>query len=116
MAMIKEAYHIVSDNADVFASPSRLNTIPRAGLLTIEMSATVSDGSNYWLATMQTPEGATPFESLRVPFNGRSVDSDVLDDNMEMMFEFAAPQGGHFLLDVNEQGTSAIYIVATLVF
>jgi len=116
MAMIKEAFHIVSDNPDVFASPSRLNTIPRAGLLTIEMSATHSDGSNYFLATMQTPEGSTPFESLRVPYNGRSTAEDLLDDNLELMFEFAAPQGGHFLLDVNETGTAALYVMATLVF
>ena len=116
MALIQEVHRLSASNTDILAAPSRLSSIPRGGVLTLEYSATHSDGTNYFEITCQTPEGDVPFENLRVPFNGYSDTDEVLHTDTRLRYQFTASQGGHFLLSAEESGSSLLYILASLVF
>lgn len=114
--VIKESYTLTATNTDIFAAPSRLASIPANGTLTLEMSSTDADGTNFFQVTLQTPEGDVPFENLHVPYNGRSGTEDTMDDANKLTFQMRARQGGHFLLSCAENGTSRLFLIATLTF
>ncbi len=116
MALIQEVYRLNASNTDILAAPSRLSSIPRGGVLTLEYSASISNGSNFFTITAQTPEGDVPFESLLVPFNGYSATDEVLHTDTRLRYQFTASQGGHFLLSAEETGSSILYLLASLVF
>ena len=115
MALISESFALTASNTDILAAPSRLSSIPRGGVLTLEYSAANSNATHHWSITAQTPEGDVPFEDFRVPYNGYSSDL-VMHSDTRLRFQFRAEQGGHFLLSATETGTSTLYIVASLVF
>ena len=116
MALIQEAYRLSASNTDILAAPSRLSSIPRGGVLTLEYSATKSDGTNYFTITCQTPEGDVPFEDLRVPWNGFTDTYETLHTDTRLRYQFTASQGGHFVLSATETGSTHLYILASLVF
>jgi hypothetical protein len=116
MALIQETYRLNSSNTDILAAPSRLSSVPRGGVLTLEYSATIADGSNHFKITCQTPEGDVPFEDVRVPFNGYSATDEVLHTDTRLRYQFTASQGGHFLLSAEETGNSILYVLVSLVF
>jgi len=116
MALIQEVHRLNASNTDILAAPSRLSSIPRGGVLTLEYSANISNGSNHFTITAQTPEGDVPFEDLQVPYNGYSGSEDVLHTDTRLRYQFTASQGGHFLLSAEETGSSILYILASLVF
>jgi len=115
MALIQEVYRLDASNTDIIAAPSRLSSIPRGGVLTLEYTANASNASNYFTITCQTPEGDVPFEDVLVPYNGYSTDS-VLHTDTRLRYQFTASQGGHFLLSATETGSSVLYLSASLVF
>lgn len=115
MALIAETFLLTGSNTDILAAPSRLSAIPRGGVLTLEYSATTSGSTDYWTITAQTPEGDVPFEELRVPYNGYSNESTLHTDT-RLRFQFRASQGGHFLLSATENGSSTLFLLASLVF
>ncbi len=116
MALIQEAYRLDASNTDILAAPSRLSSIPRGGVLTLEYSATQSDGSNYVEITCQTPEGDVPFENVRVPYNSYTTSQVVLHSDTRLRYQFTASQGGHFLLSSTETGNADLYLLCSLVF
>jgi hypothetical protein len=116
MALIQEVHRLEASNTDILAAPSRLSSIPRGGVLTLELSSTHCDTSNSWTITCQTPEGDVPFEDLLVPANGYQSGMDVLHTDTRLRYQFTASQGGHFLLSATESGTARLYLVASLVF
>jgi len=115
MAVIKESYVLTASNTDVLAAPSRLAAIPQDGVLTLEMAASASDTSNYFLATLQLPSGETPFEDLTVPYNGYAA-ANVIHDDTALQVELEVEAGGHVTLSLAETGTSTCLIYATLSF
>jgi len=116
MALIQESHLISATNTDVLASPSRLASIPRGGILTLEWSAAESNPTNNYQITIQTPEGDVPVEDLIVPYNGLDSSNDTLYSETRLRHQFTASQGGHFLLSAVETGATRLYLVASLVF
>ena len=116
MALIQETYSLSASNTDILAAPSRLSSIPRGGVLTLEYSATIADGSNHFKITCQTPEGDVPFEDVIVPFNGYSASDNILHTDTRLRYQFTASQGGHFLLSAEETGGGVLFVLASLVF
>lgn len=117
MPFIKENFQLAATDADVLAAPSRLTSIPADGVLTIEVSATDSELTNFGQLTIQLPGGETPVENLIVPGNGFSTADNVLHDDTALQFQFSVSQGGHVGISYTENGTVlACMIMVTLDF
>ncbi len=115
--IIKESFLLAADDTDILAAPSRLNSIPRGGLLTIEASATDCDATNFGLLTLQPPQGDIPFENLHIPANGVTTADAVMDTDTQLLIRMEVAQGGHVLLAYDENGTVAlVLIIVTLAF
>lgn len=111
MPLIKETYHMANSNTDILSAPSRLTSIPAAGLLTIEASTTDCDGTNFGTLTLQLPGGEIPFEDLIIPHNGLSTGDSVMDTDTELIVQIPVDQGGHVLLQYTENGTVALCLL-----
>lgn len=115
--IIKESYLLTASNTDILAAPSRLASIPADGVMTIEVSSTDNDGTNYGQLTLQTPGGDTPFENLVIPQNGFSTADGVIHDDTAIVFQLEVDQGGHVTLSYTENGTVAgTMVIITLDF
>lgn len=116
MSTIKESFILTGSNTDIMAAPSRLAAIPGNGILTIEMSTTDSDATNFGVMTLQLPDGEVPFEDLIIPANGYGVDN-ILHSETSVNVQVPVAQGGHVSLAYTETGTVALTIVyLTLTF
>lgn len=114
MNPITETFLISATNNDVLEAPSRLAAIPYNGTLTLEMAATVCTSTNNMAVTIQLPSGEVPMDGQVVPANGYDTTNEVLHNDSETVFTFPASQGGHFTIDVVEQGTATLILRATL--
>lgn len=115
--IIKESYLLTASNTDIMAAPSRLASIPSDGVLTIEVSSTDNDGTNYGTVTLQTPSGDTPFENLVIPASGYSTADGVIHDDTAIQFQMDVQQGGHVTLSYTENGTvTGTMVILTLDF
>lgn len=110
--MIFESSLISATNADVL-SVGRLNAIPYAGLLTLRFLADLGDATNNYVLTLQLPGGEVPVDAQVVQASGAGTDM-LIDDREVMQFEFAAPQGGHFVVSLTENGTATCAFQAIL--
>ncbi len=116
MPTIKESFSLVASNADILSAPSRLAAVPSNGVLTIEVSSTDSDATNFGTITLQLPNGDIPFEDLIVPI-GFSATDNSMDTDLQLLFSMPVSQGGHVLLSYTENGTVVgLYLLVTLVF
>jgi len=113
MSMIKETFALVGDNADILAAPSRLAAMPADGVLTLEVSITHNDATNFGTITLQMPDGENPFTDLLIPFNGYSDTDGVIHDQTALQFSMQVEQGGHVLISYDETGT---VVQATFLF
>lgn len=84
---------------------TRLNSIPYGGQLILEFQANLNDAANFWLLTIQTPNGDVPVDSQRVPAANPAL-AGVLDERTLLRMAFAATQGGHFNISLTENGTA----------
>ncbi len=115
--VIKESFLLAADDADVLAAPSRLASLPSAGLMTIEASATQCTATNNGTMTLQMPDGEIPFEGLIIPYNGYSATDGIIHDDTALQVEIPVPQGGHVGIVYDETGTVAFcLIIVTLTF
>jgi hypothetical protein len=113
--VIKESFALTATNSDIFAAPSRLSSIPKNGLLLIEISALSATAAHQFTVTLQTPTGDVPFEDLIVPFGGEE-GHYYMDSRTQLTFSIPAGQGGHFLFSCTETGATTLFILATLTF
>lgn len=111
--MIQETYRIVATNTDVLAAPSRLNSIPYAGQLTLEFAPNQADATNNFTLSLQLPDGEVPVDSQIIP-RGNVAVTDTIDDRVESVYTFAVPQGGHVTIALTESGTAECWVRATL--
>lgn len=109
--VIKESYLLTADNTDVLAAPSRLASLPGAGIMTIEASATDCDATNYATMTLKPPSGDTPFSNLHIPMNGFDEDDAVMHNDTSLVVRVPLAQGGHVTLSVDENGTVALILL-----
>lgn len=102
--MIFETAVITGTDADIL-NGTRLNAIPYNGSLTFDFSANLSNVTNNYVLTIQTPEGDVPVDAQQVPGTNPSLDG-VLDERTLLRFTFRARQGGHFTVSLTETGTA----------
>jgi len=110
--MIFESRLISATNADIL-SVGRLNAIPYAGTLILRFLADLGDATNNYVLTIQQPGGDVPVDAQTVPASASGLDFD-MDDRQVMTFQFQAPQGGHFVVSLTENGTATCGFQAIL--
>lgn len=112
MIPIIETFLVAATNADLLGA-GRLNSIPRNGLLRLQFLADLSDVTNFYTLTLQLPNGDVPIDGQRVPASGNGLDGNL---NSEDLFQvsYAAPQGGHFVVSLTENGTATCMVLAGL--
>lgn len=96
-----------ASNPDILQG-TRLQNAPSNGMLTFQMSATVSvPGTNAHLTTIQLPNGTTPLNGVPVPANSVATQG-ILDDRMMLQVTFAVGQGGHAVFSTALTGVSVM--------
>lgn len=110
--MIQETYRLTATNTDVLAAPSRLNSVPYDGTLTIELAPNQADATNNWTLALQLANGDVPVDSQLVPRGNNTVDN--IDDRMEIVYQFDVAQGGHTLISLTLAGTAQCWVRITL--
>lgn len=110
--MIYESVLISATNTDVLAG-GRLNAIPYGGYLTLQFLADLGDATNNYALTIQLPSGEVPIDAQTVPASGSGLDM-VLNSREILQFTFPAGQGGHFSVNLTENGTATCAFVAVL--
>ncbi len=102
--MIIESGIVAATTADLL-SGGRLNTIPYAGQLTLQLSANLADATNQYTLTIQKPDGSVPIDGqlLSGEPNGAT---GILDSRSWLELNFTAAVGGHFQITLTETGTA----------
>lgn len=111
--MILEELLISATNTDVL-STGRLNSIPYAGLLTLQFLADLGDATNNYDLTVQLQDGDVPIDTQKVPASGSGLDG-VLDSRE--LLELKIPiltSGGHVTVSLVENGTATCAVRAIL--
>lgn len=93
-----------ADNSDILQG-TRLQTVPQGGFLTFELQTDANDASNYFLVSIQMPNGDTPLNSIRVP---RGDNAGELDERKKLMITLPVAQGGHTVFSATETGTAVL--------
>ena len=94
-----------ASNTDILQG-TRLQTVPKNGVLTFELSADLCvDGTNDFAATLQLPNGDTPLNGVLVPASGTV---GLIDDRNKLQVSFPTGQGGHVVFSVVETGTTVL--------
>lgn len=107
MTPIVERNVIVATDADIL-NGTRLNAIPYNGTLTFEVMANLANATNFFLMTIQLPNGDVPVDSQIVPA-GQEVEGALggqLDERLMFRMSFQATQGGHFNISLTEGGAA----------
>ncbi len=110
--MIQETALHAATNLDIL-SAGRLNAIPYAGSLTIDLLASLADATNFWTLTIQLPNGDVPVDAQLVPGCNPTI-AGCLDERQLYRLTFRATQGGHFTISLTESGTALCTTRVTL--
>lgn len=97
---------VVATVADLLNN-TRLSSIPYNGQIIIQAQANLGNATNNFTITIQLPNGEVPVDSQQVAA-GDEVDAlgGQLDSRYLDMWQFPAPQGGHFTISLTETGTA----------
>jgi len=110
--MIQERDIIAATNTDLLAG-GRLNSIPYAGTLTVELQSQFADATNQYRLTLQLPNGDVPIDNQLVPGCNPAI-AGVIDDRTKFIMSFRAASGGHFVISLTETGTAVCTFCVTL--
>ncbi len=110
--MIQELFLLAASNTDVL-SAGRLNAIPYAGNLVIEIQSQLADATNQYNVTIQLPGGDVPIDSQLVPGTNPAL-AGILDERQMVRYSFPVARGGHVTLSMVETGTAVATVRATL--
>ncbi len=95
---------ITASDTDLL-SGTRLQTVPKGGILTFQFLADLNDATNNYALEIQLPNGDVPISGQRVPGANPSL-GGVLDERQ--LFQMSAPvgQGGHCVVSLTETGAA----------
>ncbi len=102
--MIIESGIVSATTADLLAG-GRLNALPYAGNLTIQLLCNLADATNSFAVTIQKPNGDVPIDTQLVPGSNPSL-AGVIDSRQMLEIAFQATQGGHFNITLTETGAA----------
>lgn len=91
-------------NADILQG-TRLQTVPKGGVLTFELQAYDNDATNNMTVSVQLPGGDTPMNGVIVP-NG--VTDGALNADDKTVASYMVGQGGHCVFSCTETGTTTL--------
>ena len=84
---------------------SRLQTVPKGGVLTFQFLADLADATNNYVVSIQLPGGDTPINAQLVPGVNPSL-AGVLDERQLFQYSTVVPQGGHVVVSLTETGAA----------
>lgn len=102
--MIYESGIEAATNADIL-SGTRLNAMPRNGMLTLDFQCQFNDATNFFTVTIQMPNGDVPVDTQVVTGTNPAL-AGILDERQLTRFVFPATIGGHFNISLTENGTA----------
>lgn len=94
-------------NADILQG-TRLQTVPESGVLTFELQASDSDGTNFGVVSIQMPGGNTPLNGVRIPCGNSTGLAGVIDERVDLQASFGIGQGGHPSFSWTETGDTEL--------
>ncbi len=110
--MIYESVLISATNTDVL-SGGRLNAIPYGGHITFRFLADLGAVTNFYQLTLQLPNGDVPVDLQTILASSSGVDMNMKADEA-LQFTFVATVGGHFVVNLTENGTATCAFQAIL--
>lgn len=97
-----------ASNTDILQG-TRLQTVPRNGILTFELQASDNVAANNYVFTIQLPNGDTPCNGVLVPAGATAGLAGIIDDRLAVKLRFAIAQGGHCVFSVTETGDTEVF-------
>lgn len=95
-------------NTDILQG-TRLQTVPRNGLLSFELQAADADATNNYTASIQLPSGDTPLNATLIPGNsGTAGVAGVINEHDALKLRFRIGQGGHCVFSCAETGDTEL--------
>lgn len=104
--MIFLSDRVIATTADLLQG-TRLQTVPRGGVMTFRFIADLADATNNFTATIQLPNGDTPLNGVLVPGVNPSL-AGVMDARQLLQVSFGIAQGGHTVVTLTETGTAIL--------
>lgn len=95
---------VTATTADLL-NATRLQTVPRGGVLTVEFQASEQSATNNYTVSIELPDGDTPMNATGIP---AGVTSGALNANDKTMASFIVQQGGHATISCTETGTAVL--------
>ena len=96
-----------ASNTDILQG-TRLQTVPKGGILTFELQASDNDATNNYTVSVQMPDGDTPMNATRIPCGTSTGLAGVIDERTDLMASFAIQQGGHCVFSCAETGDAEL--------
>lgn len=104
---IIESGQEAGSNTDILGG-GRIQSVPSNGLLTFEIQASDSDGTNSYVVSVQLPDGTTPMTGVRIPCGTTTGLAGVIDDRTKLLASFRVGQGGKTLFSCVETGDAEL--------
>lgn len=99
-------------NTDILQG-TRLQTVPRNGILTFELQAADNVAANHYTFSIQLPNGDTPCNGTLVPGGATAGLAGQIDDRLAVKLRFKIAQGGHCVFSVTETGDTEVFTRVT---
>jgi len=96
-----------ASNTDILQG-TRLQTVPKTGLLTFELQASDNDATNSYTVSVLMPGGDTPLLLTRVPCGNSTGLAGVIDARTKLQASFVIGQGGHCVFSCVETGDAEL--------
>jgi len=97
----------IASNTDILQG-TRLQTVPKTGLLTFELQAADNVAANNYTVSVLMPGGDTPILLTRVPGGNTSGLAGVIDARTKLQASFRIGQGGHCVFSCVETGDTEL--------
>lgn len=110
--IIVQSALIAATTADILQG-TRLQTAPKNGVLTFELSCDLATAADNYTVTIQLPNGDTPLNGVLVPASGTV---GLLDDRSKLQVSFPTGQGGHVVFSGTETSAAAPVLIYRVTF
>lgn len=108
MSIIMVTTFLATSSTDVLQG-TRLQTVPKNGILSFEIQASDNDATNNFSTSIQLPNGDTPLNGVLVPMGATAGLAGMLDDRLCLKVRFKIQQGGHCVFSLTEAGDAEVF-------